>query len=84
MMAEGQPTHYYVFLSHNSRDKGFVEPLGGMLAELGLSPFLDQWHLVSGESIGGALMPAETASDEGFQRLKRFVPAMNSSAPNRR
>ena len=50
--------HYHVFLSHNSRDKGTVEPLAVMLREKGLNPFLDKWNLVPGEPIEDALIEA--------------------------
>lgn len=55
--------HYHVFLSHNSRDKGSVEPLAVMLREKGLNPFLDKWNLVPGEPIEDALIEALENSD---------------------
>jgi hypothetical protein len=40
---------YDVFLSHNSQDKPAVEALARRLvAEAGLRPYLDKWHLVPG------------------------------------
>jgi WD40 repeat protein len=61
-MAEGK-TRYHVFLSHNSRDKGAVEPLARKLREEGLNPFLDKWNLVPGEPIEDALIEALENSD---------------------
>ncbi|CAB1063128.1 High-affinity carbon uptake protein Hat/HatR [Olavius sp. associated proteobacterium Delta 1] len=62
-MAENQSSHYHAFLSHNSRDKGSVEPLAVMLKEKGLNPFLDKWNLVPGEPIEDALIEALENSD---------------------
>ena len=61
-MNEGKP-HYHVFLSHNSLDKGAVEPIAVLLREKGLNPFLDKWNLVPGEPIEDALIEALENSD---------------------
>ncbi len=61
--AAAEPQHYHVFLSHNSRDKGSVEPLAVMLREKGLNPFLDKWNLVPGQPIEDALVEALENSD---------------------
>lgn len=63
MMPVSETPHYHVFLSHNSRDKGSVEPLALMLREKGLNPFLDKWNLVPGEPIEDALIEALENSD---------------------
>ena len=62
-MPESQKPHYHAFLSHNSRDKGAVEPLAVMLREKGLNPFLDKWNLVPGDRIDEALIEALDNSD---------------------
>jgi WD40 repeat protein len=41
--------HFAVFLSHNSRDKRFVERVAERLKRAGLEPWLDAWSLVPGE-----------------------------------
>jgi hypothetical protein len=46
-----EATLYDVFLSHNSQDKPLVEQIAQRLVdEAKLRPFLDQWHLIPGES----------------------------------
>ena len=62
-MADTAQPHYHAFLSHNSRDKGSVEPLAVELREKGLNPFLDKWNLVPGEPIEDALIEALENSD---------------------
>jgi hypothetical protein len=49
---------YDVFLSHNGKDKDFVETIAQLLVDAGIKPFLDKWHLVPGDSWQEALEKA--------------------------
>ncbi|WP_082889690.1 toll/interleukin-1 receptor domain-containing protein [Achromobacter ruhlandii] len=40
-----------IFISHSSRDKGFVRGLAVDLSEIGHQPWLDEWEIIAGESI---------------------------------
>jgi WD40 repeat protein len=42
------PARFDVFLSHNSRDKPFVERVAEQLKRVGIEPWLDAWCLVPG------------------------------------
>jgi energy-coupling factor transporter ATP-binding protein EcfA2 len=54
---------YDVFLSHNGADQAAVEELARRLAEeVGLTPFLDRWHLIPGQPWQEALEAALDAS----------------------
>ena len=57
-MPSDQVHRYDVFLSHNSADKPLVERLARKLRDVGLSPFLDKWHLIPGEAWQEALEEA--------------------------
>src|SRR4051812_26896183 len=42
------PSHFDVFLSHNSKDKPAVERIAGLLKRAQLEPWLDVWRLTPG------------------------------------
>ncbi|MGW2297632.1 toll/interleukin-1 receptor domain-containing protein [Streptomyces violaceorubidus] len=57
-----------VFLSHASEDKnGFVEPLGRRLAQLGVTPWLDKWEILPGDSLVQRLF------DEGLDKTDAVI-----------
>ena len=60
-MASDAERRYDVFLSHNNRDKPTVEALAQRLHAVGVSAFLDKWHLIPGQPWQEAL---EDALDE--------------------
>ena len=49
---------YRAFLSHNSADKPAVEELARRLEKVGISCFLDKWHLIPGDPWQPALEDA--------------------------
>lgn len=54
---------YSVFLSHNSRDKGFVEIVASKLAKEGLRTWFDKWELIPGNRWQGGLGDGVLSSD---------------------
>jgi hypothetical protein len=63
---------YDVFLSHHSADKPLVEMLAARLADEGLKPFLDRWHLVPGE-------PWPEALEEALENSRTCAVFLGSS-----
>lgn len=59
---ESSPPLYDVFLSYNSDDKRAVEVIGVRLRSVGLTAFLDKWHLKPGGSFQSGLLEALNAS----------------------
>ena len=58
---------YDVFLSHNGKDKDFVEKIAHQLIErAGKKPFLDKWHLIPGE-------PWQEALEEALDQSKTIA-----------
>jgi len=54
---------YSVFLSHNSRDKKFVEMVASKLAKEGLRAWFDKWELIPGDHWQGGLGTGVLKSD---------------------
>ncbi len=60
--ADGEPPLAFdVFMSHNARDKPFVERIAERLKRSGLEPWLDAWQLVPGEDWQQGLAEGLTA-----------------------
>ena len=63
------------FLSHASEDKpGFVEPLAHELAEMGVTPWLDIWEIMPGDSLVKKLF------DEGLDTVDAVIVVISASS----